>query len=92
MPCSGTPSSLPLLWLSSYDIPDIACLIAPRPLVAEMGTQDTCFVIDDALAAYAEVERLYEAIGEGERLTNDVFDGGHQFSGAVAYDWFDRWL
>lgn len=74
------------------DIPDVACLIAPRPLVVEMGRQDNCFVIDDARAGYAEIERLYEAIGDGDKLAKDEFEGGHQFSGAVAYDWFERWL
>jgi len=45
-----------------------------------------------ARAGYAEIERLYNAIGDGDRLARDEFEGGHQFSGAVAYDWFKRWL
>jgi len=74
------------------DIPDVACLIAPRPLVVEMGIHDTCFIIEDAKAAYAHVERLYRAIGEGDKIVADVFDGGHEFSGRIAFDWFAKWL
>lgn len=74
------------------DIPDVACLIAPRPLVAEMGTDDTCFIIEDAKAAYAQVERLYHAIGEGDKIVSDVFEGGHEWSGRVSMDWFGKWL
>jgi dienelactone hydrolase len=74
------------------DIPDVACLIAPRPLLVEMGAGDTCFVIEDAQAAYSRVERLYRAIGAGDKIAADVFDGGHRFSGAMAFDWFARWL
>lgn len=74
------------------DIPDIACLIAPRPLLVEMGIHDTCFVIEDAKAAYAHVERLYHAIGEGDKIAADVFEGGHEFSGRLVFDWFAKWL
>jgi len=27
-----------------------------------------------------------------ERLDCDVHPGGHEWSGAKAYDWFERWL
>lgn len=78
--------------LSIGDIPDVACLIAPRPLIAEMGTQDTCFVIDDAQSAYRQVERLYQAIGAERCIASDVFEGGHIFSGRKSFDWFAKWL
>ena len=74
------------------DIPDVACLIAPKPLLAEMGTQDQCFIIEDARAAYDQVERLYRAIGYGDRIDCDIFEGTHAFSGRKAFDWFERWL
>jgi hypothetical protein len=31
-------------------------------------------------------------LGVPERLASDIFVGGHRFSGALAFDWFDRWL
>jgi len=39
------------------DIPDVAGLIAPRPLLVEMGEKDECFVIEDAARAYEHVQR-----------------------------------
>lgn len=74
------------------DIPDVACLIAPRPLIAEMGIRDTCFVIDDVKAAYEQVERLYQATGYADCIDCDIFDGGHQFSGRKSFAWFEKWL
>jgi hypothetical protein len=35
-----------------FDVPDIAGLIAPRPLLIEMGVQDTGFFIEEQLMAY----------------------------------------
>jgi dienelactone hydrolase len=74
------------------DIADVAGLIAPRPLLVEMGERDTCFVIDDALGAYDHLKRIYTASGHSERLEVDRFDGAHQFSGRKAFAWLDRWL
>lgn len=74
------------------DIADVASLIAPKPLLVEIGEQDDCFVRDDAIAAYEAVTRVYQAIGEPDRIDADVFPGGHAFSGRKAFDWFERWL
>lgn len=74
------------------DIADVAGLIAPRPLLVEMGEQDQCFVIDDARKAYDHLSRIYCAAGAGDRLDADIFPGAHAFSGAKAFDWFSRWL
>ncbi len=78
--------------LTFGDISTIAGLIAPRPLLAEMGERDHCFVIDDALRCYREVEQIYAAAGAADRLAGDVFPGGHAFSGRLTFDFFDRWL
>jgi dienelactone hydrolase len=74
------------------DIADVASLIAPKPLLVEIGEQDTCFIQEDALAAYRAVERVYHAIGEPEKIDADVFPGPHAFSGRKAFDWLARWL
>lgn len=74
------------------DIPDVAGLIAPRPLLVEMGERDECFVIEDARSAFEHLSRIYRAAGVPERLELDVFPGAHAFSGAKAFDWFERWL
>lgn len=78
--------------LTIGDIPEVAGLIAPKPLMVEMGQQDMCFVIDDARAAYARLRQIYQAAGAADRLDVDEFPGGHAWSGKKAFDWFERWL
>jgi len=78
--------------LTIGDIPEVAGLIAPKPLCVEMGEQDQCFVIDDAKAAFAHLDRIYAAAGASDRLIADIFPGGHQWSGRRAFAWFEHWL
>ena len=75
-----------------FDLADVAALIAPRPLLIESGTRDEGFKIESVEKAYGRLKKAYEAYGVPERLAHDVFDGGHQFHGKLAYEWFDRWL
>lgn len=78
--------------LTFGDIASVAGLIAPRPCLVEVGELDDCFVKDDALRCYADVERIYAAADAADRLDLDLHPGGHAFSGAKAFDWFARWL
>ena len=75
-----------------FDTPDIAGLISPRPLLIEMGIHDTCFPIEDTLAGYRSVERIYQAAGCAERLWSDIHPGEHGFAGNKAYAFFDQYL
>ena len=74
------------------DVPDIAGLIAPRPLLIDMGIYDTCFLIEHLTAGYAHVARIYEAAGAADRLDQDIHPGPHAFGGNKAFDFFDRHL
>ncbi|HIE52530.1 MAG TPA: hypothetical protein EYP85_12295 [Armatimonadetes bacterium] len=71
---------------------EVAGLIAPRPVLFESGVQDQGFPVETAQEAFAQVQRIYTAAGVPERCLHDVFEGGHQFHGPVAYQFFDRWL
>ena len=74
------------------DVPDLHGLIAPRPLLVEMGTKDTCFELDSAMNCYGEVEKIYTAAEARERLELDLFEGVHQFGGNKAFGFFDKYL
>jgi dienelactone hydrolase len=74
------------------NIGDIACLIAPRPVLFENGTKERVIPFDGAKKEYRRVKRLYEVLGIPERVEMDVFEGDHQFSGRLAFDWVKRWL
>jgi hypothetical protein len=71
-----------------FDTHDIAGLIAPRPLLLEMGRQDTCFFIEDLLKGFEGVERIYRAAGVPGRLEADIGEGGHAFVGKKAPGFF----
>ncbi|NLT41960.1 MAG: prolyl oligopeptidase family serine peptidase [Anaerolineae bacterium] len=74
------------------DIPDMAGLIAPKPLLIEAGQKDTCFIIEDARAAYRQLERIYRAGGHADRLAYDEHPYEHRWHGVLAWDWLERWL
>ena len=71
---------------------DLGTLVAPRPLLIETGTQDLLFPQAAAETAAAHVRAVYAELGCPERLVHDVFDGDHQWHGAVALPFLDRWL
>ncbi len=78
--------------LQVAEMADIAALIAPRPLLIEAGTEDPIFPVDEVRAASAEVARVYALLGLPEHFDQDIFEGGHRFSGNKTFDWFDMWL
>lgn len=75
-----------------FDTDDIAGLIAPRPLLLEMGIYDDCFYIQDMLEGYERVKRIYRAAGAEVNLWTDVHSGPHAFGGNRALEFFDRYL
>ena len=75
-----------------FDTHDIAGLVAPRPLLLEMGVHDTCFPIENTLAGYEGVKRIYKAAGVPDRLWADIHPGPHAFAGNRAFDFFEKYL
>jgi dienelactone hydrolase len=76
--------------LTLGDIADVAGLIAPRPLVAEMGEEDRGFQIADAEGAFRHLAKIYRAANARAVLVKDRFSGGHEFSGRKCLDVFDQ--
>ncbi len=58
----------------------------------EQGRADPTFHIDAAIDAVSQMRTRYELLDAGDRLAHDIHDGAHIISGAVAYDWFERWM
>jgi fermentation-respiration switch protein FrsA (DUF1100 family) len=86
-PCNYVPGLL-----QDAEMYDIAGLIAPRPLLVESGTADHIFPLSGAMEAYERVRSVYAALEAADRIDKDVFEGGHQISGAKAYDFLWHWL
>jgi dienelactone hydrolase len=77
---------------SLCDVPDLQGLIAPRPVLAEIGVHDKCFLEYDALSCSEEVKKIYSAAGVPEKYEVDLFDGDHRFAGNKAFAFFDKYL
>jgi dienelactone hydrolase len=67
------------------DVPEIASLIAPRPCVWEVGSKDALMVKNRIEPALERMRRAYLAFGAEDKLKVDFFEGGHQWSGRLAY-------
>lgn len=74
------------------DVPEIGGLIAPRPCVWEIGSKDRLMVKQWIDPALERIRRAYDALGAGDQLEVDRFDGGHQWSGRLGYPMLKRTL
>ena len=74
------------------DTHDIAGLIAPRPLLIEIGVHDTCFPAEGAFQGLEGVRRIYRAAGAEDRLWADIHPGEHAFGANQAYAFFEQYL
>ncbi len=66
------------------DTPEIFSLIAPRPMVIEIGSRDPLIPHDWAATGLRRIRRAYTAARVPENLLVARFDGAHQFDGALA--------
>jgi dienelactone hydrolase len=73
--------------LQDAEMPDLLGLIAPRPFMLEAGRNDRIFPIDSTLQAKERLETIYQAYGAEERFETFLFDGGHEVSGEISFDW-----
>jgi cephalosporin-C deacetylase-like acetyl esterase len=82
-------------WLKDgLDYPDYLYAFAPKPYLLLSAIRDF-FPIAGARETFAEVEKVYSAIGVRERLGMFEADDGHGYNKTrrlAAYDWFGRWL
>jgi dienelactone hydrolase len=74
------------------DVPEIGGLIAPRPCVWEVGRRDGLIAPKEAAQALARLRRAYRALDAEEHLQVDRFDGGHEWSGRLAYPLLEKVL
>ncbi len=69
------------------DMPDIAALVAPRPMLIQSGRKDELFPINGAKTAFKKLDKVYRLLGEGGRLRHHVHPLGHTFVDREAFDW-----
>lgn len=74
------------------DLPDVAALVAPRPLFVEHPSADREFPAEQARDAFARVSAAYEARGAKSKAEMTVAPGGHRFHGPNLVPWFQQAL
>lgn len=74
------------------EMPDLAMLIAPRPLLIVNGAYDPIFPIEAAKAAFEIVKRIYEHAGQPDNCRHIIGEGEHRFYAADAWPVFDQYI
>lgn len=74
------------------DIADVAGLIAPRPCMVQIASDDTAFIESDAKEAFGQLERIYTAADDRDKLELDCFQGEHEVDVAPAVAFLIRHL
>jgi len=67
--------------LNWAEMPDVAGLIAPRPLFIESGDRDNIFPVDASVECFNRVREIYQVFGAADRVEQEVFPGEHSFWG-----------
>ncbi len=78
--CNNIPNIS--LW---FEMEDLSCLIAPRPLTVLAGREDMIFPLDGVEQSYVVAQNIYEAAGAADRCRLVIMPKGHQFCPDVAW-------
>lgn len=74
------------------DLPDLQGLLAPMPLLVDIGIHDTCFRVDTAMQCFKKAKRIYAAAGASGNLELDLFPNEHAWGGNKSLAFFGRHL
>lgn len=80
---------------AQMDHPDVAALVAPRPLLLLASPQDRLFPFDAVERVARQLAAAWEAAASPARFRFEALPGGHHFgqnAQALAADWLVRWL
>jgi dienelactone hydrolase len=62
------------------DLPDLAALIAPRPVLVINGSKDTLFAPEGVRAAFEKIAACYRKAGVPDRQRCRMYDTPHEFN------------
>lgn len=74
------------------DVPDLQGLLAPLPLLVDIGANDQCFQAPNAMKCFEQVRAIYDAAGAADHLHLDLFPGQHAWGGNKSEQFFRRYL
>jgi hypothetical protein len=78
-----------------WDFPQVAALIAPRPLLIGNSDKDKLFPLDGVVRLYNQTRRIYQLYGKTNQLGLLITDGPHadtQDLQLPVFRWFNRFL
>lgn len=78
--------------LRNFEQDDVCALICPRPLLVTTADNDGVAPVKSFKRAFKSLKGIYGDQGAAEKLEQDVFVGGHEFTGRKAFKFFDRYL
>ena len=78
--------------LAVAEIGDILGLAAPKPMVVIAGKTDSIFPIEGTREAFAQIERIYQAAGAGDRCRLVEGPEGHRFYAELGWAQMEKLL
>jgi dienelactone hydrolase len=86
-----------MFFLNTYrwDFPQVAALIAPRPLLIGNSDKDNLFPLDGVVRLYNQTRRIYQLYGQTNQLGLLITEGPHadtQDLQLPVFRWFNRFL
>lgn len=69
------------------DVPDLAAMVAPRPMWLQVGETDRLVPAAKARLSFEKVQRAYTAAGAAKKAVLHVHPGGHVFDVPPALSW-----
>lgn len=75
---------------NEFDLPDIAGLFAPKPMVVVAGDEDNIFPLAEVAEAFNQAKALYTAAGAEGAIELHVGHGGHRQFAAETWPIFRR--
>ena len=86
-----------MFFLNTYrwDFPQVAALIAPRPLLIGNSDKDKLFPLDGVVRIYNQTRRIYRLYGQTNQLGLLITEGPHadtQDLQLPVFRWFNRFL
>ncbi|MBE6687801.1 MAG: hypothetical protein E7588_00820 [Ruminococcaceae bacterium] len=75
-----------------FDMGEIACLIAPRPLIVVAGAKDHGFLYPGVEKVYDVIKQIYEKEGAPENCQLITGDAGHRFYADISWPVFRKYF
>lgn len=74
------------------DVPELQGLIAPRPLLIDIGANDNCFVVDTSYTCFKKLQFIYKKAKAEHNLHFEFHSGGHEWGGEKSDSFFRDYL